>query len=104
MPNKKTHLIVTLMLGFITGLLVYNNLFYALIFTFFSGVTAVLPDQIEKPTHSLHRGFFHSIVFFVILVICLSFIIWTPISGLVFGYITHLLLDYAKGRHKPLIW
>jgi len=103
MPNKKTHLLVSLLLGLIAGFLLYNDLIYALIFTLLSGLTATLPDQLEKPTHSLHRGFFHSIVFLIVLVIVLSLLVWTPLSGLVFGYITHLLLDFARGKHKPII-
>jgi len=103
MPNKKTHLIASLTLGLIAGLLLYDTIIYSLIFMLLSGVTAGLPDLIEKPTSSLHRGFFHSITFFVIIVVALAFIIWSPLSGLIFGYITHLLLDYSRTTHMPIV-
>ena len=103
MPAKKAHLIASLILGLIAGLMLYSSIVYSFIFMLLSGVTAGLPDRIEKPTSSMHRGFFHSITFFVILIIALSFIIWNPLSGLVFGYITHLLLDYSRTTHKPLM-
>ncbi|MFA5406466.1 MAG: metal-dependent hydrolase [Candidatus Nanoarchaeia archaeon] len=103
MPARKTHLIGALVIGLITGLLLYKEITYALIFTLLSGVTANLPDQIEKPTNSMHRSFFHSIIFFITLVIIMTLIVFNPLSGLVYGYITHLLLDYALGTHKPII-
>ncbi len=103
MPNHKAHLITSLALGFIAGLLLYNELTYSVIFGLLSGVTASTPDRIEKPTSSLHRGFFHSITLFVFLIILMFFIVQNPLSGLVFGYITHLLLDYARTSHKPII-
>jgi len=103
MPARKAHLSFAIILGFITGLLLYDELTYALVFCLLSGFTAGLPDQIEKPTHSMHRGFFHSIVLFIILLVLITFIISNPLSGLVFGYITHLILDYARGTHKPII-
>ena len=103
MPAKKAHIITGLVLGFITGFIIYDNIFYVLIFTLLSGATADLPDLIERPTNSLHRKFFHSITLFTILIIMLLSIISNPVSGLIFGYLTHLLLDFARTKHKPLI-
>jgi hypothetical protein len=103
MPKKIEHLVTSLILGLVAGLLIYDEFIYSLIFTLFSGVTAVVPDVIEKKSKEKYKGFFHSKFFFIILLVLLFFIIQNPVSGLVFGYLTHLLLEYARPPNKPLV-
>lgn len=103
MPGKKAHFITTLIISPLTGLVIYNNIFYIIIFSLLALITTGLPDRIERPTNSLHRKFFHSITFFTILTISLTLAINNPLSGLIFGYLSHLLLDYARTTHKPLV-
>ncbi len=103
MPARRTHLIGSIIIGLITGLLIYKSIIYSLIFSLLCGVSSDLPDRIERPTNKFHRGFFHSITFFLFLLIILYYSIQNPVSGLIFGYITHLILDYSLTTHIPII-
>ncbi len=102
MPKKYEHLIFTFILSAFVGLIFYN-LIGAVIFLLCSLITYDLPDKIERPTSKFHRKFYHSITFFVILFLLFGLSFNSPFSGVLFGYLTHLILDYSRGRHKPLI-
>ncbi|MBD3312655.1 hypothetical protein GF352_04355 [archaeon] len=95
MTNKGFHVAVVIIMGLIAGLLLYNNLIYVLIFALLSGVTSTFSGFVKK-------RFFRSKAFFLMLIIILVFIISNPLSGLVFGYVTYLLLDYARPATKTL--
>lgn len=83
-------------MGLIAGLLLYDSLIYVLIFALLSGVTSTLSGLLKN-------RFFRSKAFFLVLIILLVFIISNPLSGLVFGYVTYLLMDYARPAPKPVV-
>lgn len=118
MPSRHAHDIVGIAAGLIAWLVVYQirGGFGREIETFwvisFSDVLRIivsiglavmgsrLPDHIEPPISSKHRGVFHNLLFFVLLAILLLY--WvkrytSPLSDLalafVFGYDSHLALD-----------
>jgi membrane-bound metal-dependent hydrolase YbcI (DUF457 family) len=81
--------------------------------TFGSCLGAIIPDILEPANNPQHRSFFHSTVFLGFMVYCYQQINVHPtlqeqpglkkiLSGIVFGYITHLLLDSKTPASLPL--
>jgi len=103
MPAKKAHVVLTAAISLVTAFFLYNNAFSVIIFTALAVSTATLPDRIERPTSRYHRGFFHSLFLLGILIILMTYTVSSPLSGLIFGYITHLVVDYSRTTYIPLI-
>jgi len=121
MPSRPAHDIVGVAAGFVAWLVVIYfrggfsreiEAFRAIDISFFPDVLQIivfiglavmgsrLPDYVEPPVSSKHRGAFHNLLFFVLLTIL--FIYWverytSPLFDLalafVFGYDSHLALD-----------
>jgi len=100
MPSKHYHQAFGLTLGLITGLCIYKVFSEVMLFTVCALMSSRFPDYLEKPVNKYHRGFFHSKTFLLILIIALIYLSVNPLSGLILGYLSHLLLDYSFRVNK----
>ncbi len=98
MPNKFRHTLFNSIIGILSGLVLYDELINFLIFTVLCIATAMLPDIIEKPVNKYHRKFFHSYMAFFGALIIFAAISFNPLSGLLYGYSCHILLDKARTK------
>lgn len=102
MPRGYFHKLFNATLGLVAGLIIYHDWFDMALFTFFCIATASLPDRIEKPYNKYHRGAFHSWIACISSLALFFYFITNPLSGLLYGYSCHILLD--KSRSKSFVF
>ena len=100
MPRSLAHKSFNLLMSSLTSLMLYPDLLSVTAFTLTSLLSAKLPDVIEPPINKYHRGIFHSWTALITAFTGFAFLINNPLSGFLYGYSLHVLLDKSLTRFK----